>query len=137
MQLDRLAMASILALGVALAFYPAQRFSHTGRTLVWLVCSVAVGLTPCLISIDANPVRLLATLLSIGLLPKLYDLNKAAGFGLHLRPWSYVVYLPNFFWLVLRREPIQPPMKHDLWRLGPRALAALLSVIVCRLPLAS
>jgi hypothetical protein len=84
-----------------------------------------------LISVDANPERFLATLLSIGLVPKLYDLHKAARFGLHLSPWSYVAYLLNFFWLVLRREPSRPLMIHDLRCMGLRTPAALLSVALC------
>ena len=131
MQWNRLAMASAIAFAAALAFYPALRLSHRGRTLAWVVCSATVGLAPCLISVDANPARFIATLLSIGLLPKLYDLHKEARLSLHLSPWSYVVYLLNFFWLVLRREPSRPLMIHDLRRLVLRAPAALLSVIVC------
>jgi len=131
MQWNRLAIASAIALGAALSYYPALRLSHKGRTLVWLVSSATVGLTPCLISVDANPARITATLLSVGLLPRLYDLHKEGRFSLRLSPWSYVVYLLNYFWLVLRREPSRPLIVHDIRCLALSAPTALLSVMLC------
>jgi hypothetical protein len=48
----------------------------------------------------------------------------------HLSLGSYFAYLPNFFWLVLRRKPRRLPLTHDIWRLGFRAPVSLLSVIL-------
>lgn len=73
----------------------------------------------------------MASLFAITLLVKLYDLYKSAPLGLHLRLGSYLAYLPNGFWLVLRRVPSSPPKIHDLRRLGYRAPAAVLSVLLC------
>ena len=131
MQWHRLTMASAIAFSAALAFYPAMRLGRRGRCWVWLVCSALVGLSPCLVPANANPLRLFATLLSIGLLPKLYNLHDEARFGLRLTLWSYVGYLLNFFWLVRRREPSRPPRNRDLRRLGSSVPGALLSVLLC------
>jgi hypothetical protein len=126
-----LALATGVALAAALAFYPALRLTGRGRTLACLVCSAAVGVSPCLIPLEANPLRFLASLFAITLLVKLYDLHRSAPLALRLSLWGYLAYLPNGFWLVLRREPSRPPMPLDLRRLGFRAPAALASVLLC------
>jgi hypothetical protein len=134
---DRLALAVVVAFVAALAFYPALRLPHRSRAIIWLGCSTIVGLSPCLISLNATPLRFLASLLAITLLVKLYDVHREVRLGLHLSLWSYLAYLPNGFWLVLRRKPKRPSMSQDLWNLGLRAPAALLSVIVCLMLLQS
>ena len=128
---DRLVLAVVIAFVSALAFYPAIRLGHQRRTFVWLGCSAIVGLSPCLIPLDATPLRFFASLFAINLLVKLYDVHQQARFGLHLSLSSYLAYLPNGFWLVLSRKPNRPAMSHDLRCLGLRAPAALLSAIVC------
>lgn len=127
----RLAMASAVALVAALVFYPALRLGHRTRALAWLICSAIVGFSPCLIPPSETPMRLIASLLSIGLLVKLYDLHREARLARHLSLGSYLAYIPNFFCLVLRRKPGRQPRIHDIRRLRARAPAALLSVRVC------
>lgn len=111
---NRLAMASIVALVAALAFYPALRLGHRIRTLVWLFCSAIVGSSPCLIPPSATPLRLMVSLLSIGLLVKLYDLHREARLARQLGLGPYLAYIPNFFCLVLRREPKRQPRAQSL-----------------------
>ena len=84
-----------------------------------------------LIPLEANPLRFLASLFAITLLVKLYDLHRQPLLGLRLSLWGYLAYLPNGFWLVLRRVPSRPPMTLDFQRLRFRAPAALLSVLLC------
>jgi hypothetical protein len=127
----RFALAAAIALAAALAYYPALRLHQRTRTFVWLVCSAIVGLSPCLIPLNAKPLRFVASLLAINLLVKLYDVHKEARPDLHLSMLSYLAYLPNGAWLVLRRKPNRPPMRHDLFSLLVRVPAALLAVIVC------
>src|SRR5262245_23100358 len=126
-----LALASAVSLAAALAFYPALRLRPRGRTLSWLACSAAVGVSPCLIPLEANPLRFLASLFAITLLVKLYDLHRQAPLGLRLGLRSYLAYLPNGFWLVQRLEPSRPPTTLDLRRLGFRAPAAVASALLC------
>src|SRR5262245_48524313 len=126
-----LARASATASAAALAFYPALRLGHRSRTSAWLACSAAVGLSPCLVPLSATPLRFIASLFAITLLVKLHDLHRAARLGLHLSLWSYLAYLPNGFWLVLRRAPSRPPRISDLRSLGCRAPAAVLAVLLC------
>ena len=131
MHWNRLAITSAVAFAAALAFHPALRLSRRSRTLVWLVCSATVGLSPCLIPLSAAPPRFIATLFAIGFLTKLYDVHREARLGPHLSLWSYLGYMLNFFWLVRRREPSRSPMVLDLRRLGLRPPAALSAVILC------
>lgn len=126
-----LTLATAVALAAALAFYPALRLNGGGRTLACLVCSSVVGVSPCLIPLEANPLRFLASLFAITLLVKLYDLHRQPPLGRRLGLWGYLAYLPNGFWLVLRREPSRPPLPLDLRRLGFRAPAALASGLLC------
>jgi hypothetical protein len=128
---NRLALAAALALTAAFAFYPVLRLGPRSRALAWLVCSTIVGLSPCLVPLTATPLRLLASLLAITLLIKLYDLYREAQLAVDLSLVTYLALLPNPFRLVLRKEPTRPPMIQDLLRLAFRVPAALLSVALC------
>jgi hypothetical protein len=89
-----------------------------------------VALSPCLIPPTSNPLRFIATLVSIAFLPKLYDVHHASRLFQEMSLRSYLAYLPNGFWLVLRREPGRVPMKCDLRRLAVRVPGALLAVLL-------
>ena len=129
--LIELTEASALACIAAFAFYPAQRLANRSRASVWLACSAIVALSPCLIPTDAKPLRMLGSLLSIGLLVKLYDVHIESRLGRPLALNSYLAYMPDFFWLVRRREPGRRLMPNELKRLALLGPAALLSVIPC------
>lgn len=127
----RMALAVGFAYAAALAFYPALRLNRGGRTLSWLLLSSAIALSPCVIPLTARPLRLLASLVAITLLVKLFDAFQAFRLALRLGFLPYAVYLPNGFWLVLRREPSRPPAAHDLRRLLITAPAAAAWVVLC------
>jgi hypothetical protein len=83
------------------------------------------------LSVAADSKRSLASLFAITLLVKLYDLHRQPPLGLRLSLGGYFAYLPNGFWLVLRREPSRSPRDLDLSRLRFKAPAALLSALPC------
>src|SRR5262245_28428682 len=105
---NRLVMGAALAFAAALAFYPARRLGPRSRTLTWLVCSALVGFSPCLVPLTAAPLRLLASLLAITLLVKLYDVYREAQLAPDLSLVTYLAFLPNPFRLVLRKKPDRP-----------------------------
>jgi hypothetical protein len=90
-----------------------------------------VALSPCLIPTTANPLRFVASLIAVTLLVKLYDTYKEPELAQRLMPRSYVAYLANGFWLVLRREPGRVPAARDRRRLTAAGLASLLAVLWC------
>jgi len=128
---ERLALAVLVALVAALAFFPTLRLRHRLQTAAWLGCSAVVGLSPCLIPLDAPSLRFVASLFTITLLVKLYDVHRESRLCLSLGFWVYMAYLPNGFWLVLRRKPDPPSIGHDFLSLGLRAPAALLLIVIC------
>jgi hypothetical protein len=112
-----IALAPAVAFAAALAFYPVRRKGGRGRTWAWLACSAVVALSPCLVPLDAKPVRFVASLTAITMLVKLYDVYVECGLAQHSSLHSYLAYLPNGFWLVLRKEPSRVPLVRDLRRL--------------------
>jgi hypothetical protein len=71
---------------------------------------------------------------AVATLLKLYDLRTAPGLGLRLGFLPYLAYLPNWFWLALRRPPPDRPAQDDLRRLAVSvpllaAAVALLTVM--------
>lgn len=125
-----IALALAVAFAAALAFYPARRLGGRSRTPAWLVSSAVVALSPCLVPLTATPLRLVASLIAIGLLVKLYDVHMEPRLVLRMSLRSYLIYLANFFWLVLRREPSRVSMTRDLRRLAGAAPASLLSMLL-------
>jgi len=124
------ALASAVAFAAAIAFYGARRLGGRSRTLAWLACSAAVALSPCLVPLDSKPLRLVESLIAITLLVKLYDVYMEARLAQRMSLQSYAAYLPNGFWLVLRREPGRVPVSRDLRLLACGAPASLFSVLV-------
>jgi hypothetical protein len=124
------ALATSLAVGAVLVFYPVRGPGGRVRTLVWLVGSVVVALCPSLIPTSSNPLRFVATLFAITLLVKLYDLFQEPRLAGRLGFWPYLAYLPNGFWLVLRREPSQVPRARDVRRLAGMFLASCISLVL-------
>jgi MBOAT, membrane-bound O-acyltransferase family len=107
-------VAVVVAHIAAAAFFPALGLPRTIRTLAWLVCSAVVGLSPCLVPLGFPTWRLVSTLVAIELLAKLYDVFHSGDLAFRRGIWFYLAWLPNGFWLVLRRTP--PPIaSRDDW----------------------
>ena len=99
--------AVVVAHVAAMAFFPALCLRGPFRTLSWLLCSAFVALSPCLVPLGYPAWRFVSTLVAIGLLAKLYDLFRSGDLAFRRGIQFYIAWLPNAFWLVLRRNP--PP----------------------------
>jgi hypothetical protein len=126
-----IALALAVASAAALAYYPARRLGGRSRTLAWLASSAVVALSPCLMPLTSNPLRFGGSLIAVTLLVKLYDVYMESWLAQGMSLRTYLAYLPNGFWLVLRRVPSRMPVIRDLKRLACAASASLLSVLVC------
>lgn len=107
-------LSSIVA---AVAFRVALDWNRIGRTTAWLISSVIVALTPCVVSDTARPKRFIAALISVALLVKLYDLFSQPKLAQRLTLTSYASYLANWGWLVLRKPPPSVPADRDVKQL--------------------
>jgi hypothetical protein len=130
-------IAIVVAHVAALAFFPALCLRGPIRTLAWMVCSGFVALSPCLVPLRTPVWRFLSTLVAIGLLPKLYDLFRSGDHAFRQGLFSYLAWLPNSFWLVIRRIPPQRARRDD-WKslalasiLTAPGLALLVGVFAC------
>ncbi len=125
-------LAVVVAYVAALAFFPAAYLPGPFRALAWLLCSIVVALSPCLVPLGSSVWRCVSTLVAIGLLTKLYDLFRSGDLALRRGIWFYLAWLANFFWLVLRRNPPTIARREDWGRLPLATIrsAACLAVLV-------
>jgi hypothetical protein len=114
--------AVVVAHMAAVAFFPAIGLRGPFRAAAWLVCSVVVALSPCLVPLRFREWRFLSTLVAIGLLTKMYDVFRSGDHGFRKGFAFYLTWLPNSFWLVVRRVP-PPHARRDDWK---RLSAALI-----------
>jgi hypothetical protein len=117
-------LAPAVAVAAALAYFPARRLCRPSRTLAWLGSSAVVAVSPCLIPLTAEPLRFVGSLIAITLLVKLYDVYMESRLAQRMSLESYLAYLPNGFWLVLRNEPGRMLAIRDLRRLACAAPAS-------------
>jgi hypothetical protein len=112
--------AVVVAHVAALAFFPALCLRGPCRTLFWLLCSAVVALSPCLVPLSSQAWRFVSTLVAVALLAKLYDLFRSGDLAFRRGIQFYLAWLPNSFWLVLRRNP-PPNARRDDWNRLPLA----------------
>jgi hypothetical protein len=104
----RLVIAAAFAWSGAAIFYFALSWRMPSRVLAYCLCSAIVALSPALIELDDRDdsiQRLIASLLAISLLVKLYDSFRAPDRFHALGFRFYCSHLANWFWLVVRRQP--------------------------------
>jgi hypothetical protein len=106
--------AILTSFAAALAFRRALDWNRIGRTTAWLVSSLVTALAPWLVPDSALSRRFVPALVSVAVLVKLYDLFRQPALAQRLTLTSYVSYLANWFWLVLRRPPAIVPFHRDL-----------------------
>src|SRR5260221_10654977 len=118
--------AVAISFAAALAFFPALALARWKRVTALLAVYIPVALAPLVIPPNARFIRFLATVISVALLAKLYDLAVGARRGLRPDFRTFAAFLPNIFSYVLRKldaEP-RPGRTVDLARLS-RGLARL------------
>jgi hypothetical protein len=122
----RFIAAIAIGYAAALAFFPALALERWKRVTALLIVYVPVALAPLVVPPNARFIRFLATVISVALLVKLYDLEVGARRGLRPDFRTFAAFLPNIFSYVLRKldaEP-RPGRTVDLARLT-RSLAGL------------
>jgi hypothetical protein len=99
-------MATAASLTSALMMRTALHLSREVRGFAWFGTSLLVAASPCLLPTTAQPQRLLATLVAIILVAKLYDIWRQPQTVRAWRLRKYALYLVNGFWLT---SPYPPP----------------------------
>jgi hypothetical protein len=119
------------AYAVAFAFHAALRWNRFARTLAWLIASLVVALSPCLVPLSAPPLRFAAAIFAVATLVKLYDLQWTPAYAQDMTWPTYALYLFNWLWLVRRRTPPPVLAAVDWKRMALTAPAGLLMVGAC------
>ncbi len=105
--------AILTSFAAALIFRLALDLNRFGRTTSWLVSSLVVAFAPWLVPETALPHRFVAALVSVAVVVKLYDLFRQPMLAQRLTLTSYVSFLVNWGWLVLRKPPPGVPVDRD------------------------
>lgn len=129
----RFVIAAAFAWSAAAVFYFALDWRIRSRALAYCLCSAIVAVSPALIELDDQDdsiQRLIASLLAISLLVKLYDAFRAPerfrAFGFLF----YVGHLANWFWLVVRREPPSRDRATDVRQVFFSAFVSIAAVLL-------
>lgn len=84
-------------------FFLALGFGHRIRLAVLVCLALPILLSPLLIPAEAPFLRFLASIASVTLLAKLWDVHFGACRASMASLWTFLVFLPNPFSLVLRK----------------------------------
>ena len=109
--------AILTSFAAALIFRFALDSNRIGRTTSWLVSSLVVASRSLFVPETALPHRFVAALVSVAVVVKLYDLFRQPKLAQRLTLTSYVSYLANWGWLVLRKPPPGVPVDRDFKQL--------------------
>lgn len=127
----RFVIAAAFAWSAAAVFYFALGWRIRSRAVAYCLCSTIVALSPALIELDDRDdsiQRMIASLLAISLLVKLYDAFRApdrfCSFGFRF----YFGHLANWLWLVVRREPPPRDRATDIRQVFLSALVSIATV---------
>ncbi len=114
MILATLALAVAAEFAVAAAFFPALTLQPRQRTVVLLGLYVPIALAPLLVPPAAPIIRFLASVNAAVLFLKLYDLHLGAGWGARPDLRTFLLFLPNWTSMVLRKPYVKPrPNRHE------------------------
>ncbi|MEM8873559.1 MAG: MBOAT family O-acyltransferase [Planctomycetota bacterium] len=102
-----------------------------GRMIAWLLCSGVILVAPCWIPLNMSALRFLSCVVAVTLLWKTYDAyrNPALAAGSGVKNW--ILYLPNWFWFVLKRVPRNRPARSDWRRVAVEAPLMIAWVALC------
>jgi len=116
---QRLIGAVALVFAAGAASYPFLKLSRQKRILPLLLLAITIFLAPLIVPLPHTGLRLIASLMSIMVGIKLYDLHNAVESGPPPRLWQFLIYLPNGFNMVFRRVTAEqpPPKRIDAFRL--------------------
>jgi hypothetical protein len=125
----RFLLAMIAAYAAALAFHPVMRAtqSRMARRAAWLLCCLAIALTPCLVPLSLKPLRTFAAIFATATIAKLCDVYAS---GTDMSWWRYAGYLLNWFWMLNQRPPPARCRRDDVRRAVVRLIALLPMLLV-------
>ncbi len=130
MILATLALAVATEFAVAAAFFPALTLQPRQRAVVLLGLFVLIAFAPLLVPPAAPAMRFLASFNAAILFMKLYDVHVGAGRGARPDLRTFLLFLPNWASMVLRKPDVKPPpnRRKNLLSLGlGLGLAALVA----------
>src|SRR5687768_11432566 len=122
---------------VALAYYPATRWTGWSRRAMFVVCLVIVMIAPAMIDVEHRAARLVAALWAAWMVSKLLDACYGVRPDEPMGVVEWFLYFINPTWMVHRLRPISPSRRDDvrrlLWRGGSAALLIAASVLAFRI----
>lgn len=125
-----LAAAVLANVAVVLGMRLLDRVQGQLRSEAWLTLGLLTAAIPAIVPLSHPPLRFVASLVTITVLVKMYDLSRTPDFRTRLSFRGYLAYCVNGFWLVLRQPPAQLPEKHDRLRLAPDFLRTCVALAV-------
>lgn len=126
-------LAAILANAAVtvLSFFLFRRTQGAGRTLAWLTLTLVTLPLPALVPAEGKPLRLVAALVTICTLVKLYDVFRTPIMTRQTPLIGYLIAFCNPAWLVWRRAPPGIPESQDVrWIAAGVPLAILLLILL-------
>jgi len=121
-----LLLSLVIAFGAAVGFIPALRLEAPKRSRVFVALCVPIFLAPLVVAEDATFVRFLASVCSLLIGMKVYDLHLDAGRTSRLAKRPLLAFLPNWGSMVLRKLEAEPrPPQRDNWIRLALSLAGL------------
>lgn len=99
-----LALALVTAYAATIAFFPALGATKAKRTFMLIVLGSIILMSPLFVPSSQPLLRLIASLNTTALVIKLYDLHVDPGRAGRMRFAAFLIYLPNYFNLVPRKN---------------------------------
>jgi len=126
MIVGQLLLSLTIAFVAAIAFIAALRLGPGQRNGIFLGPAIAILLAPLVVPPEATFARFLASVCSLLIGTKIYDLNLDADQTSRLGWGALLAFLPNWGSMVLRRLVLEPrPSQRDNWVRLARGLAGL------------
>ena len=111
-----LVLSLAITFGAAVGFVPALRLASGSRAAVFLAVCIPIFLAPLVVPEAAPWARFLASVCSLLIGMKLYDLHLDAGRASRLSRRTLLAFLPNWGSMVLRKLEAEPcPPQRDSW----------------------
>lgn len=132
MILATLALAVAAEFAVAAAFFPALTLQPRQRAVVLLGLFVLIAFMPLLVPPAAPLIRFLVSFNAAILFMKLYDVHVGAGRGARPDLRTFLLFLPNWASMVLRKPDMKPPpnRRKNLLSLGLAAFVAGFTILM-------
>jgi hypothetical protein len=126
-----IALAFIIPVAAAVAYYPLLRSRKSRRCAPWMSLMLAAGLSPCLVPLTHKPLRFGATLVAMSFLVKLYTAFVQPALAAEMSLRSYAIYLAHPALIVLNRRQAEVARAENFRRIGVYGAGALVMILAC------